>query len=57
MDRVLRLLKEGGGEDVPYRLEISYGAGFYRGGTVDDFMKDMDDSMYRMKAEHHNARV
>ncbi len=57
MDRVLRLLKEGGGEDVRYRLEISYGAGFYRGGTVDDFMKDMDDSMYRMKAEHHNARV
>lgn len=50
-----RLLEECGREH-PYRLALSYGMSFYRGGTADDLMKDMDDKMYGMKTAHHAAR-
>ena len=37
----------------PYKLALSYGAGYYDTGDVDSFMKEIDDKMYEMKAERH----
>lgn len=37
----------------PYRIGLSYGMSYYDTGDVDAFMKEMDERMYEMKAEHH----
>lgn len=37
----------------PYRIAVSYGMSYYDTGDVDAFMKEMDERMYEMKAEHH----
>ena len=36
-----------------YRFSISYGVAFFDGGSVDDFLKQMDSRMYQMKEAHH----
>ena len=53
MDEVLRRLGEYNGSEPPYPLSLSYGMSFFETGDIDTFMKEMDDNMYRMKAEHH----
>lgn len=42
---------------LPYKLAISYGSSHFEPhkSSVDDFMKEMDDNMYRMKSEHHQT--
>lgn len=41
--------------ELPYRLEISYGSSYFEPdkSDVDSFMKQMDDKMYEMKSQHH----
>ena len=53
MDEVMRRLGEYNGSEPPYPLSLSYGMSFFETGDMDTFMKEMDDNMYRMKAEHH----
>lgn len=53
MDEVLRRLGEYNGSEPLYPLSLSYGMSFFETGDMDTFMKEMDDNMYRMKAEHH----
>lgn len=53
MEEVDRRLKAYNDEGHPYRLALSYGTRFWTGGSVDDFMKELDDKMYEMKAVHH----
>lgn len=36
-----------------YELSLSYGTSFFESGSIDDFIKEMDDKMYEMKAQHH----
>lgn len=42
---------------LPYKLAISYGSSHFEPhkSSIDDFMKEMDDNMYRMKSEHHQT--
>ena len=37
----------------PYKLQLSYGRGFFEGGDLDPFLKEMDNNMYQMKSLHH----
>lgn len=39
--------------DMNYRLGLSYGTSEFDHGSIDAFMKEMDDNMYAMKEEHH----
>ena len=41
--------------DLPYKLEISYGSSYFEPekSDIDSFMKQMDDKMYEMKNIHH----
>ncbi len=39
--------------EARYPLSLSWGGSFYRSGSVDDFMKEMDREMYAMKEAHH----
>ena len=40
----------------PYQIVVSYGTSFFcDGGSIDAFIKEMDDNMYAMKAKHHGA--
>ena len=50
---VMRRLGEYNGSEPLYPLSLSYGMSFFETGDMDTFMKEMDDNMYRMKAEHH----
>lgn len=36
-------------------LSLSIGQSFYKGGDLDQFMKEMDSNMYIMKSEHHSG--
>ena len=40
-------------EDHPYKLSISYGISFFSEGSIDSFVKEMDERMYEMKEKHH----
>ena len=55
LDRVNRGLAayNRGGNGCP--LSLSYGVSFFadHGGSIDSFMKEMDNRMYEMKAKHH----
>ena len=53
MEEVTRRLDEYNRGDRPYPLSLSYGASFFQAGDIDAFMREMDEKMYRMKAEHH----
>ena len=37
----------------PYRIALSYGVSYFSSGSVDAFMKEMDENMYAMKERHH----
>lgn len=53
MDEVNRRLSAYNNGERPYRLVLSYGMSFFDDGDIDAFMREMDENMYRMKAEHH----
>ena len=55
MDEVNRRLAEYNQGSRPYLLEISYGTSFFNAGSLDTFMKEMDNRMYEMKATHHRT--
>lgn len=54
MERNLEKFNAGRREDE-YRLGMSYGISTFHPGedSIDTFMKELDDRMYEMKAEHH----
>ena len=52
-DRLQDRLQDRNGAAAPYRISLSYGVSVYKTGSVDAFMKEMDDQMYAMKAKHH----
>ena len=37
-----------------YKLSISYGISFFSEGSIDTFMREMDERMYEMKEKHHS---
>ena len=37
----------------PYPLSLSYGKSFFDEGSLDEFIKQVDNRMYEMKKEHH----
>ena len=37
----------------PYPLSLSYGKSFFEEGSLDEFIKQVDNRMYKMKQEHH----
>ena len=53
LDNVARNLEKFNRADRPYELAVSYGVSFYDSGDLDAFVKEMDDGMYAMKAQHH----
>ena len=53
MAEVDRLLAACNADGQPYRLAVSYGISRFESGSVDSFMRAMDDRMYQMKAGHH----
>lgn len=53
LERVERGVAEYNRGDGPYSLSISYGVSFFDQGSVDAFMREMDEKMYEMKAWHH----
>ena len=53
MLRVRKNLDEYNRNTGSYPLEISYGTSWFSSGDFDSFMKEMDDRMYEMKAQHH----
>lgn len=55
MDEVDRRLEKVNREKHDYLLRISYGISTFKGGSLDDFMKEMDSNMYSMKAKHHKV--
>lgn len=55
MDRVAENLKAYNNAGNPYALELSYGLSQFSAGDVNSFMKELDDRMYEMKAEHHKG--
>ena len=54
MERNLEKFNAGRSDDE-YRLGMSYGISTFHPGedSIDTFMKELDDRMYEMKAEHH----
>ncbi len=56
MAAVERNLEAYNREGHPYPLEISYGISLYGPDGVDAFMREMDERLYEMKAEHHKRR-
>ena len=56
MDEVNRRLAEYNGGEHPYKLALSWGMSFFDAGDLDGFMKEMDENMYKMKAEHHRVK-
>ena len=55
MDRVDAALAEHNSQDRLHPISISYGVSFFDDGDIDTFMKEMDQKMYEMKAQHHAA--
>lgn len=55
MKEAERLLAEYNRSNPPYQLSISYGFGYYVSGSIDSFMKEMEEKMYEMKIGHHGA--
>ena len=53
LDNVNKNLDAYNHSDRPYRLALSYGTSHFDAGSVDAFVKEMDDNMYAMKEEHH----
>ena len=53
LEAVTRNLAAYNGSDPPYPLSLSYGRSFFRAGSLDAFMKEMDAGMYAMKTAHH----
>ena len=53
LERVERSVAEYNRGDGPYPLSISYGVSFFNQGSVDAFLREMDEKMYAMKAGHH----
>ena len=60
LDRFMNDVKEGletynKENSLPYKLTISYGLSHFdpHKSSVNAFMKEMDDNMYRMKSKHH----
>ena len=53
MDRVQASLEEAPGADAACRIRVSYGVSAFDSESIDTFMKELDDQMYRMKAKHH----
>ncbi len=51
-----RMVEAHNREERPYLLSLSAGTGFYASGSMEDFLKQMDERMYEMKAEHHGER-
>lgn len=47
------ILDEINREDRQYKIELSYGKGFFVNSDLDTFMKEMDGKMYEMKQLHH----
>ena len=41
------------GSEPRFPLSLSYGISFFREGSIDTFMREMDDRMYAMKQNHH----
>ena len=37
----------------PYPIALSYGVSYFSSGSIDAFMKEMDEKMYAMKERHH----
>lgn len=56
MEHVGSRLEEYNHGDHPYKLELSFGTSFFNQGSIDSFMKEMDENMYKMKEEHHCRR-
>lgn len=54
IDGVSRRADEYNSGGRPYDLVVSYGTSFFSGGDIEVFMKEMDNRMYAMKAEHHS---
>lgn len=54
LEEVERLVKEYNSGGHAYPIALSYGTSVFENGTIDAFMKEMDDKMYIMKAEHHD---
>ncbi len=55
MDNVERNFDKYNSEGRAYGISISYGIGSYGNEGVDAFLKELDEGMYEMKQEHHNA--
>lgn len=53
MREVEMRLEEYNNENPAYQLRLSYGIAYFEAGSVDAFMKEMDQRMYEMKASHH----
>ena len=60
LDRFMKDVEEGletynKENSLPYKLTISYGLSHFdpHKSSVNAFMKEMDDNMYRMKSKHH----
>lgn len=57
LERVERGVAEYNRGNVPYPISVSYGVSFFNQGSVDSFLREMDEKMYRMKADHHGDAV
>ena len=55
MDEVNRQLGDLNCGGHPYPIRLSYGISAVENGDIDQFMKEMDNRMYAMKAEHHKV--
>ena len=53
MDEVNTRLQAYNQADRPYPIALSYGMGFFDSGSIDTFMKNLDEKMYAMKTRHH----
>ena len=40
-----------------YHLALSYGTSHFDAGSLDAFVKEMDDKMYEMKEKHHKKAI
>ncbi len=57
METVKENVEEENKSGRPYQLSLSYGQSYFGTGDIDTFMKEMDERMYAMKAEHHRPGI
>ncbi len=57
MERVNEQAAAINGEDAAYRIRLSYGVSACAAESLDAFLKELDEQMYAMKAEHHRTAV